>query len=267
MSANGSGSYRDEEAGGETEAARLQRQAASVWVREREALEAVGLPRGGALLDVGCGTGAPLARVIADFAPRLAVGVDRSVAHLARAAAVAPVVRADGGHLPFASATFDAVMMRFVLRHAPSPRALLAEAARVLRPGGRLVVVDADDDSLLLDPAPPSWPSLLAALQQTARLHGGDPTIGRTLKRLLGEVGLDDLRARVVPVSTEDLAASAFVEVFLAPAARPIDPTVMSEEAVRAAWHDVATWARRPDAFAVALGFFAGGRIRRPPEP
>jgi SAM-dependent methyltransferase len=259
------GSYRDEGSGrASPEAERLARQAAIVWGREREALEALGLAPGAALLDVGCGTGAPLARVIAGFAPRLAVGVDRSAAHLARARAIAPVVHADGARLPYATGTFDAVVMRFVLRHAPSPRALIDEAARVLRPGGRLFAIDADDDSLLLDAAPPRWPALLAALKETARRHGGDPTIGRSLKRLLAGAGLEDLRARVVPVSTEDLDAPAFVEVFLAPAARPIDDTVMPADDVRAAWGEVAAWARRPDAFAVALGFFVSGRTRVP---
>jgi hypothetical protein len=132
----------------------------------------------------------------------------------------------------------------------------------VLKPGGRLFVVDADDDSLLLDPAPPRWPTLLDALREGARRHGGHPTIGRTLRRLVVESGLDDVRARVVPVSTDDLDAPAFVEVFLAPAARPIDPATMTDDEARAAWGEVADWARRQDAFAVALGFFVSGKKR-----
>jgi cyclopropane fatty-acyl-phospholipid synthase-like methyltransferase len=84
-------SYRDVAA--RPEADRLERQAAAVWAREREALRALGLDDGRAILDVGCGVGAPLQRVIGDFAPRLAVGVDRSAAHLGRAAAIAEVVR------------------------------------------------------------------------------------------------------------------------------------------------------------------------------
>lgn len=48
-------------------------------------------------------------------------------------------VRADGGHLPFRNAAFDAVVVVSALEFVPSPAACLAECRRVLRPGGRLI--------------------------------------------------------------------------------------------------------------------------------
>ena len=102
----------------------------------------------GRLLDIGTGTG----RVLELLAPRVSqgVGVDASKAMLALARS--RLARAGLGHcsvrladmyrLPLAEASFDIAVMQMVLHYAEDPPGVLAEAARVLRPGGRLIVID-----------------------------------------------------------------------------------------------------------------------------
>jgi SAM-dependent methyltransferase len=241
------------------EASRLRAQAAAIWTREREALARVGLGPGRRLLDVGCGPGSVLERVTPGLG-RVAFGIDVDAGLIRRAAAFGAAARADGAALPFADETFDFVLCRLVLRHAPRRERLLAEAARVARRGGVVCAVDVDEAATGFDPEPPSWPALKRALALSAERRGGDPFVGRRLRRLLGERGLTQPLSVPLPVTTDDLAPAAFVETMLAPSARPIDPDLLDAAAAGAAWNDLREWASRGVGFGYALGFMVAAR-------
>jgi SAM-dependent methyltransferase len=86
------------------------------------------------VLDVGCGIG----RFGAALGTRLDwIGLDESPGQLADCVR-RPVVRADARHLPLAEGSVGAVTMLWMLYHLDDPRLALAEARRVLRPGGLL---------------------------------------------------------------------------------------------------------------------------------
>jgi ArsR family transcriptional regulator len=96
--------------------------------------------------DLGCGTGA-LLPVLAPHV-RTVIGVDASDEMLAAArhrAGALPNVDLRRGALealPLGDESLDAALMMLVLHHVPSPAAALLDAARVVRPGGRLLVLD-----------------------------------------------------------------------------------------------------------------------------
>ncbi|MEZ5139002.1 MAG: class I SAM-dependent methyltransferase [Acidimicrobiales bacterium] len=100
------------------------------------------LATGASVLDLGCGTGGNGAAL----APRAAViGLDRSpraLAHLAEHHRAMPALQGDGAALPFADRSFDAVLAITVLYTVPDDGAVIDEIARVLRPGGTLVVLE-----------------------------------------------------------------------------------------------------------------------------
>jgi ubiquinone/menaquinone biosynthesis C-methylase UbiE len=92
------------------------------------------------LVDIGGGTG-NYALALSQEGWRPLV-VDRSAQMLARAAAKGlDTVRANATRLPFADASFDAAMLVSMLHHVDTPARALAEAKRVLRPGGRLALM------------------------------------------------------------------------------------------------------------------------------
>ncbi|MDQ6601847.1 MAG: methyltransferase domain-containing protein [Chloroflexota bacterium] len=110
-----------------------------------------------AVLDVGCAAG----HTAFAFAPhvRQVVGVDLSRDMLAEAARLAAArgitnarwEEASAAALPYADATFDIIACRMVVHHFPSLVPPLTEMARVLKPGGRFIVVDIispEDDAL-----------------------------------------------------------------------------------------------------------------------
>ena len=112
------------------------------------------VPAGSRLLDIGCGPGEILAR-LATIAPAIqTTGADIDAAMIeradrkadravARGATSRPTfVVADAAALPFADASFDVVVSSFSVHHWPDRPAGLAEAFRVLRPGGRAIVWD-----------------------------------------------------------------------------------------------------------------------------
>jgi SAM-dependent methyltransferase len=124
-------------------------------VRLRAVIEALGPLEGRRILDLGCGKGR--------FASHLkeagagVIGLDLSAAMLAGASGL-DRVKASARRLPFADGTFDAVIAIEVLEHVGAVDQVLVEARRVLKPGGRLAIVDKNAGAL--DAKRPWLPSL-----------------------------------------------------------------------------------------------------------
>jgi arsenite methyltransferase len=116
----------------------------------RLAIEDLALPRGSRVLDVGCGTGATL-RLLEEHGLR-AVGTDYSLALATEAGEIAATAAGDAERIPFRSAAFDAAFVECVLSAVPAKDPAAGELARVVAPGGAVVLSDVTLEGELLPP-------------------------------------------------------------------------------------------------------------------
>ncbi len=156
--------------------------------RWRRALVDAAAPRASErVLDVATGTGLVAAAVLARVGESqiTLVGIDQSAemlaaarARFASAPARVELIEGEAEALPFADASFDVVTVTYLLRYVADPAAVVAELARVLRPGGRLAS---------LEFGVPPWPPAYLAW----RLYTGVglPALGRLFSRDWYEVG------------------------------------------------------------------------------
>ncbi|HVJ81010.1 MAG TPA: class I SAM-dependent methyltransferase, partial [Planctomycetia bacterium] len=122
--------------------------------RRRLIQELSGIRPNAAILDVGCGTG-QLAEEILQWFPKVKVrGLDLSVKMIEMAEVRcaefgerAEFCVGDSEKLPWTGGRFDVVICTHSFHHYPNQAAVLAEFARVLKPDGELMLVDADRDT------------------------------------------------------------------------------------------------------------------------
>jgi SAM-dependent methyltransferase len=240
------GSYRLHEHFSDVEAelVRLEAQAANVWPKESEVLRRQGLPPDARVLEVGCGPGFVTERLLALVPDGSVTGIDNDPAMIElgrqrlgerenvdlREASVAATGLPDD--------SFDAATARLVFQHLPDPMPALAELRRVLRSGGRLFVTDIDSRwGLLLDPEPPHYDEINAAIAGIRVERGGNPAVGRRLPRMLAEAGFSDLALDVVAIHTVIDGGDSVPEVIggVAMLEPLVDPGFLTREAFEAA--------------------------------
>jgi arsenite methyltransferase len=189
---------------------------ADVVQQRRAVLDLLDPQAGEDVLDIGSGPGHLACEIAQQVGPRGAVhGVDPSESMLAIAARrragehAAPVSFGTGDALalPFPDGSFDAVTATQVYEYVADMPAALTEARRVLRPGGRLLILDTDWDSLVWHSSDPArMRRVLAAWDE----HLADPHLPRRLGRLLANAGFTVARPHVHPILNAGYDANTF---------------------------------------------------------
>ena len=106
----------------------------------RRAVRSLGLPAGSRILDLACGTG-DLSRTATD-AGLLPIGADLSFGMLDASHGTGPLVQADASALPLADGSVDGLICGYALRNFTDLESALREMGRVVRPGGRLSLLE-----------------------------------------------------------------------------------------------------------------------------
>ena len=161
----------------------------------REYLSDIEFPKGARVLEIGCGVGA-VTRTLAQW-PKVAqaTGIDRSKLFIGRAQKQALDIQnvsfeeGDGRRTRFSAESFDVVVLHTVIGHVLEPEQLIAEAFRVMRPGGWLAVFDADNATVATGNCDP-----LQACIDVLPVH--NPGLVRRLRSMLEDCGFKALPLR-----------------------------------------------------------------------
>jgi demethylmenaquinone methyltransferase/2-methoxy-6-polyprenyl-1,4-benzoquinol methylase len=180
----------------------------------RCAIAGLALAPGERVLDLACGTG-DLCRDLTASA-LVPIGIDVSEGMLRAATTDAPLVRGDGAALPVPDGALDGLVCGFAMRNFVDLTAVLEECARVLRPAGRIAMLDA---------AVPGNPVMRAG--NAVWFRGAVPMLGRLFAR-------DAEAYRYLPRSTAYLPdAAALVAAFEAAGFESVERTTMTGGSVQ----------------------------------
>lgn len=220
------------------------------------------------LLDCGCGAGSITIGLAAAVAPGETVGIDIHPENVQLAGANAAAAgstnlrfqRADIFDLPFEDASFDAVFIHAVLQHLDDPAAAVAEAYRVVAPGGLIAIGDADLEGFLIHPRSPGldrWARLSTELRQH---DGGSPQAGRRLREWLVAAGCSKTvigAAARAPATVDEARMSGAWNAAYAEAPEFVDYVVAAGLIDRAEVPEIAAawraWGESPGAFTAAF--------------
>ena len=192
----------------------------SAWQERHRRLAELTAAPSARVLDLGCGDGATLRELTGRVGPGgWLLGIDRNLGALATAATAMPpgaprwlLIRGDLARpLPIATGSVDRVLCHNTLEALADPAGLLAEAHRVLRPGGQAVIGHSDFDTLVFAGAELALTRRLVHtycdLQQPGWMDAVDGTIGRRLPALVGRS----------PLQVRQVHAQALLEQAFAP--------------------------------------------------
>lgn len=165
------------------------------------------------VLDVGCGTGEDVREIAAIVgANGMAAGVDKSESMIAEARQRARACNVpaqfevcDAEQLPWQSNTFDACRADRLLQHVPDPVRVINELFRMLKPGGRLTIVDRDWGMVALDSFDEITTRVVLHRAATGIRNGW---MGRRLYGLCVLTGLKEVRVQTHGVNVHSLKAA-----------------------------------------------------------
>lgn len=181
-------------------------------------LDALDISDGTVIVDIGAGTGGVTRQIATRFSAASVLGIEPSVALTQKAVELASSLPnlsfsvGDGAQLDQSDASADVAILHTVLSHVHDPTILVNEVVRILRPGGTLVICDADFSKAAMGTVPGD--PLGACVEAFVNRAVTDPWLTGKLRPMMRKLGLEvdrfTIQNRVV---TEGLGSLVWVRM------------------------------------------------------
>jgi len=176
------------------------------------------------VLELGSGPGFVTARLL-DLVPHSVITcLENDLIMLAQAERYLQYRRGDRVRLvdgsimamPLPDNTYDFAFARFLFQHLPDPVGAAREVLRVLKPGGKLVIHDVEEEigGVVQPTPPPEIQEIYTRAGQLQTKKGGDTRIGRKLPRILREAGYDNMDLDIMVIHSDLVGLEAMAPLW-----------------------------------------------------
>jgi ubiquinone/menaquinone biosynthesis C-methylase UbiE/GNAT superfamily N-acetyltransferase len=264
-------SYRFESIGDrEGELKRLITQATIGEAMEFTALDNVGLRDGKRILDLGSGPGITSHLMARHLPSATIIGVEPEdmLRHQAETLAETQglggrclFLKGVGHQIPLADNYVDFAYARLLFQHLPIPLDVLEEMKRVVNQGGTIVILDVDDRTNIIHPAPDGWAEMETRISNAQKAGGGDRHIGRKLHGYMHAVGLQDVGVQPIPITAPALGRDTFFSIVYGFKRQVLQRMGWFDEKAADFFVTLKELIRRPTTFAMTTVFLAHGQV------
>lgn len=243
--------------------ARMKGQMQISWAKEVNWLEKAGVQDGQSILEIGSGPGFITDQLAALFpsSPITSVEIEPYFAAYAESHLVPKwgerirVVALDIMDSHTDSSTYDVAIARLVFQHLPDPVAATQELYRLLKPGGKLIILDVDD--AIWGVVDPMFPELGFILNQHAKeqsSEGGNRFIGRKLWKMMKSAGFEQLDLQLLTSHSDELGIEAFLpQVDPEEMRTMVNSGFITEAELQAIQQAIQQFLSSPDAYAMLV--------------
>ena len=211
------GGFKDDD----NELDRLIKQAKIALPAEMDLLKQRGLKKGMNVLDLASGPGVVSCAIGEEVLPGQVLGVDISAELVGVASSYAQEQRTtnvefenqDVYSLDVGEGQFDFAYARFLFQHMQYPLKALANIKKALKPGGRLLITDVDDDWLTLSSADGTFKRFTELAHSGQKTQGGDRLIGRKLAPLLEQADFKDIDVGILLFTDKHFSMETFLNI------------------------------------------------------
>jgi ubiquinone/menaquinone biosynthesis C-methylase UbiE len=260
---------RNEGRGLENELQRLRTQTLLSWSREIRLLRMLGLQDGDTLLELGSGPGFVTEQLLMCLPRSTITALDHDPELIEWARVYLGAAVGDRVHLVQASASdtglpeshFDFVIARYLFQHLVDPIQTAREMRRVLKPGGKLAIIDIDAALWgIVEPIFPEVASIYAKTGQFQAQHGGNRLIGRQLWRMLKAAGYQQIELEAFVYHSDALGVAPFAPQIAPDRLLPLlERGAISLREYQQAHMAYTRFLAAPDAYVLMAGLIACG--------